>query len=76
MFKVGDRVRVVEVETVDPLVIGDMGTVLEESYVPFVRFDRDLGNEGGSALGVCEEGHGYPVVDTQIELIKEETPCD
>jgi len=74
MFKVGDRVEVVRVngDDIGSIRVGDTGTVLEETDIPFVRFDRFVG--GGSAFGRCEEGHGYPVLDDQIKLIEKEEP--
>jgi hypothetical protein len=75
-FKKGDRVRVTSIPgyaNLDGILIGDKGTVLEDgSEAPYVRMDK-YNQSLSSACGLCDEGHGYALIQSNLELITEET---
>ena len=71
MFKVGDRVEMVNAD--EKVQVGDVGTVLEESHVPYVAFDRNIG--GHNAWGRCEWGYGWAIDEYDIKLIEEAPTC-
>jgi hypothetical protein len=78
-FKKGDRVRVVKVtslELANNIFAGDTGTVLEDgSESPYVRMDK-YNKSFSSACGLCDEGHGYALTQSQIKLLESDSIQD
>jgi len=62
-FQEGDRVTLVRSDRMDPVQVGDLGTVAETSTCPYVDWDRTV--RPGSHLA-----HRYAVTSDQISLIR------
>jgi len=68
-FKIGDRVKIIK--QVDHLNIGDLGTVLENSYLPYVDLDIfNTRNHHEKSIG--RSGHVWAITEGKMELVKSE----
>jgi hypothetical protein len=67
-FKTGDRVRHKYGCIMAGIELGAIGTVLEESTCPFIRWDI-APRYGHGCLGLCDKPFGWAEHDDRIELI-------
>lgn len=67
-FKIGDRVQVTRVEEGDDAAIGQVGTVLEDSIVPWVCFDTPTRCTQTPSLAGAKEGHCDCLCEDQLQL--------
>ena len=70
-FKVGDRVRVVEVDRGDGCEVGETGTVAEVSSVPWVSMDVFNSRRMAVSQFGIPEGRGVCLSERQLELVVE-----
>jgi hypothetical protein len=67
MFNIGDRVRLKRNNS--HLKQGEIGTILEISSIPRVKWD-EYHKYNHACSGLCESGYGYCVDDCDLELIE------
>ncbi len=69
-FKIGDRVRVANIDTDDAKSgarVGSTGRVLDNSVAPWVRMDHKI-EIHGATTSLCEYGYGKVFAETQLEF--------
>lgn len=74
-FKIGDRVQVTRVEEGDDSDVGQVGTVLEESLVPWVCFDTPTRYAGEVSLAGAKEGYCDCLGEVQLQLLRSPVPA-
>ncbi len=78
-FRVGARVRCVAAgaSARAELRVGDTGTVRGLGHHPplGVEWDRDIGGHGGNMYFTCPPGHGWYVMESDVELLDEGPPA-
>lgn len=76
IFKIGDRVRIIETGYSDMAKLGAIGTVIENGTAPWICFDEITGRSGGCKLPGGKPGHMDCIPEDRLELVEQSESSD